>query len=159
MAIGRPEAGRRAGRAQSSPRSEAQDRKGEFLVPRGGRQAGEESRARGCVQPTGFRSDPPFREAARWRAQTGRAPQTAGASLTLAALIRRSRPAPSLEPPTKAQQSEREKVRALEPLCGGPGLSGDAATIFRRTGPTANSRRPMEPAPAAASVAIMGATA
>lgn len=159
MAIGRPEAGRRAGRAQASPRSEAEDRKREFLVARGGRQAGEESRACGCAQPTGFRSDPLFREAAPWRAQTGQRP-TGRRSITtqgdMTPKITTRSDAWSHRPKS---MSKEEKVRALEPLCGGPGLSGGAATILRRTGPTANRRRPMEPAPAAASVAIMGATA
>src|SRR5690606_34940382 len=40
-----------------------------------------------------------------------------------------------------------------------PGTFRRRRDDFRRTGPTANRRRPMEPAPATASVAIMGATA
>lgn len=110
MAIGRPGDGRRAGRARRRPRSEVEDGRGEaFLFREEGRQAGDESRSRGCAQPTGLRSNPPFEKPRR---------------------LARQRPAPS-KPAAKHGQPRTTALPLLGPLMRPRGRPSEPRAAIR----------------------------
>ncbi|NJC42037.1 hypothetical protein GGQ87_002332 [Brevundimonas alba] len=71
MAIGGPETGRPAGRAQRDPAAQRRTVRATFLSREEGRQAGEESRASGCGSRTDFGQIRPLRGRARLACCTG----------------------------------------------------------------------------------------
>lgn len=134
MAITGPGSGRRAGRAGRSPRSKAKDRKEDFPAPRGGRQAGDESRPRGCA------SRP---DAGQIRPKRGRACGTLARTTSLPApplrLAQRTNQ-PWDQPTGGNQKPERATATSSAPVAARRGeghrFAGRSIRIARLRGPS-----------------------